>query len=77
MTYKRLIYGIALGSAIAGIGYVLLHPSAKKIRSRLFDMTLDGIDHLIDVLRKSETEIEDQDNPPAASTAQPEAITNS
>jgi gas vesicle protein len=53
MNYQRLFVGIAIGSAVAGLGFLLFHPSGKKLRRRAADIGLDAADKIIDMLRSS------------------------
>ena len=51
MNYKRVLAGVAIGTAVAGIGILLFHPAGKKLRKKAVDIGLDAADKLIDLLR--------------------------
>jgi gas vesicle protein len=56
MKTQRILIGAAVGTAIAGIGFLLFHPSGKKMRSKAVDLGLDAADKLIDYVRKRDAQ---------------------
>jgi hypothetical protein len=51
MKYQRIVAGAAIGTALAGIGFLLFHPSGKKLRRKAADLGLDAADKLIEFMR--------------------------
>ena len=51
MNYQRILIGAAVGTALAGVGFLLFHPSGKKFRSKAADLGLDAADKLIAYVR--------------------------
>lgn len=51
MNSQRIIVGAAIGTAVAGIGFLLFHPSGKRFRDKAIDLGLDAADKLIEYIR--------------------------
>ncbi len=58
MKYQRILVGAAIGTALAGVGFLLFHPSGKKFRSKVADLGLDAADKLIEYMRTRTTEFQ-------------------
>ena len=53
MNYQRILLGAVIGTAVVGAGFMLFHPSGKKIRKKAMDLGLDAADKLIDYIRST------------------------
>jgi len=56
MKYQRILTGAAIGTTLAGIGFLLFHPSGKKMRRKAADLGLDAADKLIEFIRTHKPE---------------------
>ena len=56
MNYQKILVGAAIGTAVAGVGFLLFHPSGKKFRSKAMDLSLDAADKLITYVRNRNAE---------------------
>ncbi len=51
MNYQKVLSGMAIGAAVAGIGFIAFHPGGKKIRTMIADMGCDAADKIINAMR--------------------------
>jgi len=58
MKYQRILIGAAIGTAVAGVGFLLFHPAGKKFRSKAADIGLEAADKFIDYLRTKTPEFQ-------------------
>jgi len=58
MKYQKILIGAAVGSAIAGVGFLLFHPSGKKFRRKAADLGLDAVDKMIDYVRATKSDFQ-------------------
>ena len=56
MKYQKVLIGAAVGTAIAGLGFLLFHPSGKKFRKKATDIGLDAVDKLIEYVKASKAD---------------------
>lgn len=54
MNYQRVLIGVAVGAAVAGVGFLMLHPKGKKVMRQACDIALDATDKFIDLLRTAQ-----------------------
>jgi gas vesicle protein len=59
MKYQKILIGAAAGAAVAGLGFLLFHPSGKKFRRKAADLGLDAVDKMIDYVRASKADFQD------------------
>jgi gas vesicle protein len=77
MNYKRVLVGVAIGSAVAGLGFLMFHPSGKKIRRKAADIGLDAVDKLIDMMRSVQQEAGNGETQSAGRSRAANAVTAS
>ena len=56
MKYQKILIGAAVGSALAGVGFLLFHPGGKKFRRKAADLGLEAADKLIEYMRVTKQE---------------------
>jgi gas vesicle protein len=81
MNYQRVLIGVAIGTAVAGLGILFFHPAGKKLRKKAVDIGLDAADKLIDLLRTTlpveETEKVQTPEPERSRTRTSQVVTES
>ena len=73
-TQKRILIGVAVGTALAGVGFMLFHPSGRKIRKKAMDIGLDAADKLIDYIRTTIPDPESEAGSPVRRSKAAEAV---
>ncbi|CAN5544213.1 hypothetical protein BH11BAC1_BH11BAC1_15300 [soil metagenome] len=50
MKTQKVLTGMAIGAAVAGIGFIAFHPGGKKIRSMIADLSCAAFDKMTDAI---------------------------
>ncbi|MEO8087277.1 MAG: hypothetical protein ABI763_10680 [Bacteroidota bacterium] len=50
MNTQKVLTGMAIGAAVAGIGFIAFHPGGKKMRNMIADLGCAAIDKMTEAI---------------------------